>query len=232
MKKHWIRLLSFLIALLLVQSLCAAPCLAFSRTATAAPSLSESEIMDYFLTIAFNVEYGDNNALDLRRWEQPIRIRVYGSPTEEDLATLDRHIADLNQIENMPFIQRVTEEENIELYFVALDDIHKYIDGYIEGNWGFFWSWWNEDQQITRVQIAIATDVTNQVQRNHLILEEITQSLGMMQDSNRYPDSIFYADWTEVQQLSPLDWALVKLTYDPDIEAGMTAAQVEAILGT
>ena len=187
--------------------------------------------MDYFLNITFNVEYGDGNTLDLRRWEQPIRIRVYGSPTQEDLATLDRHIDDLNQIENMPFLQRVTEEENIEFYFVALNDISKYIDGYIEGNWGFFWSWWNGAQQMTKVQIAIASDVTNQLQRNHLILEELTQSLGMMQDSNQYPDSIFYADWTEVQQLSPLDWAIVRLTYDPDLEAGMTAAQTEAILG-
>lgn len=160
-------------------------------------------------------EYGADSSFGLRRWESPVRLRVYGSPTDEDLHTLDRHIDALNEVDGMPAITRVASNENVELYFVPLNRIKDYISEYVEGNWGFFWCWWNPDQQLTRAQVAVATDVTDQQQRNHLILEEFTQVLGMMQDSYRYEDSIFYGKWTEIQALSALDWEIVRMTYSP-----------------
>jgi hypothetical protein len=69
--------------------------------------------------------------------------------------------------------------------------------------------------------MGIATDVTNQVQRNHLILEEFTQGLGLLNDSSLYQDSIFQMDWTEIQALSPLDKLIVRMLYAPVIKAGM-----------
>ncbi len=218
--------------LLLTAALCllAAPCLAAQPAADALPG--RQEIKAYFTKVVFDIEYGGENSKNiLRRWEKPLRIKVYGSPTEEDLATLDRHIADLNQVDNMPAITRVDTEPNLSIYFVALNRMHNYIDGYVEGNWGFFWNTWSRTGEMIRAQIAIATDVTTQRQRNHLILEELTQSLGLMQDSNDEPDSIFYAPWTEVQQLSALDWKIIEMVYSPDVQAGMTLTEVLDVLG-
>ncbi|MFH1512091.1 MAG: DUF2927 domain-containing protein [Bacillota bacterium] len=233
MKKLRFRKIFCLMALMAVIWCVAAPCQAFSPNPSpiaetaAPPALRDGEVMDYFAELVFDAEYGGGDTQNaLKRWEQPIRVRVYGNPTEQDLATLNRHIDDLNQVENMPDIQLVNANENMQIFFVPLDDIHNHIDGYVEGNWGFFWGWWNGDWQMTDAQIAIATDVTDQRQRNHLILEEFTQALGIMQDSMQYPDSIFYGRWTEAQQLSPLDWTVVRMVYSPGIQAGMTAAEV------
>ncbi len=207
-------------------------CTATGAVAAAAEpqELSQAEIIAYFREIVFNAEYGSGSSFDLHRWESPIRVRVYGSPTDEDLQTLDSHISALSEVDGMPSITRVTSDENIELYFLPLDRIKDYISEYVEGNWGFFWCWWNSDQQLSRAQIAIAADVTNQKQRNHLILEEFTQALGMMQDSYLYKDSIFYGDWTEVQALSALDWSIVRMTYSPLLGAGMSEAVAVRIL--
>jgi hypothetical protein len=203
---------------------------AAGATATLPPDLSRADVVAYFREITFAAEYGGGSDFPLRRWESPIRVKVYGSPTDGDLQALDRHIGNLNGVDGMPFISRVTSDENVELYFVPLDRIPSYISGYVEGNWGFFWCWWNDEQQLTKAQIAIATDVTNQKQRNHLILEEFTQALGMMQDSYLYEDSIFYGEWTEVQELSPLDWQIIRMTYSTLLNAGMSEAVAVHVL--
>lgn len=213
--------------------LCAMILFAFAgapAAATETPEQSREEIYAYFRAIVFDAEYGADSSFDLHRWENPVRVRVYGSPTDEDLLTLDRHIDALNEVDGMPVITRVTSNENVELYFVPLNRIKNYISEYVEGNEGFFWCWWNSDQHLTRAQIAVATDVTDQQQRNHLILEEFTQVLGMMQDSYRYEDSIFYGKWTEVQELSALDWQIVRMTYSPLLDSGMSEAVALHIL--
>ena len=214
--------------LLCALALCTA---AGAMAATAAPpDLNQEEIYAYFSEIVFDAEYNTSSSYDLHRWEGPIRVRVYGNPTDEDLQTLDSHIAALGEVDGMPSISRVTLNENIELYFVPLHRIKDYIGGYVEGNWGFFKCWWNSDQQLTYSQIAISTDVTNQKQRNHLILEEFTQALGMMQDSYLYKDSIFYGKWTEIQALSALDWEIVRMTYSPLLDSGMSEAVAVHVL--
>ena len=48
----------------------------------------------------------------------------------------------------------------------------------------------------------------------------MTQSLGVLMDSSRYPDSIFYSGWTTVTEYSDLDRAVIRLLYDPRIEPG------------
>jgi hypothetical protein len=235
MKSTLLRKVSFLLALIALSCVLAAPCQTSVLSSCNNPEttgLSDHEVMIYFIQVVFDIEYGgENYATTLRRWEQPIRIRVYGSPTDEDLATLDQHIQNLNKVEGMPIVLRVTTDENIQIYFVPLDDIKNHIDGYVKGNWGFFRCCWGSNSaKMIRAQIGIATDVTDQQERNHLILEEFTQTLGIMQDSKAYSDSIFYSEWTETQQLSALDWTIVRMVYSSKIEAGMSATKVQKIL--
>jgi hypothetical protein len=46
-----------------------------------------------------------------------------------------------------------------------------------------------------------------------LLREELTQSLGLGNDSNKYPDSIFYQDWSTVTSYSKLDIEIIKQHY-------------------
>lgn len=194
--------------------------------ATAFASVPTSKELKYFMEVALGSEYGDSSVDYIKKWVTPIRIRVYGNPTDQDLATLDQHIDDLNGIPGIPEIQRVTSNENISLYFVPFYDIKNYITNYVEGSWGFFTCWSSRQHYILRAQIAIATDKTNQRQRNHIILEEITQALGIMRDSYQYSNSIFYQKWTGIQTLSELDWRIVEILYSPEVEAGMTETEI------
>ena len=68
--------------------------------------------------------------------------------------------------------------------------------------------------------------------RNHLITEEITQSLGLMKDSDEYINSIFYQGYTYSQSLTPLDRDVVELlyNYDPGFISGTSVEEAKTIL--
>ncbi|MCZ7391602.1 DUF2927 domain-containing protein, partial [Klebsiella pneumoniae] len=63
------------------------------------------------------------------------------------------------------------------------------------------------------------------------VVEEITQVLGLPNDSEKVFPSIFY-DKTPQDLLTGLDFILLKLLYSPSISAGMTADEAKQPLLT
>ena len=59
---------------------------------------------------------------------------------------------------------------------------------------------------------------------NHCLLEEMTQSLGLPNDSNTFSPSIFHDDSRQTD-LSRTDLIILKALYDPRIKAGMAKAE-------
>ena len=92
---------------------------------------------------------------------------------------------------------------------------------YVAGNFGFFWTWWNEDGAIDRARILYSTPALTPEERAHMIREELTQVLGLMNDSPEYPDSIFQIEWTITNRYAPIDRALIEMLYRPEILPGM-----------
>jgi len=77
----------------------------------------------------------------------------------------------------------------------------------------------------------IASQGITQQERSHLIREELTQSLGLFQDSWRYPGSIFYQGWTDITEYSDLDRATIRLLYDSRLAPGMAPSEALEALG-
>jgi hypothetical protein len=91
--------------------------------------------------------------------------------------------------------------------------------------------WWNQKLEIQRARILISTTGINQRERSHLIREELTQSLGLMNDADTYRDSTFYQGWTDTQEFTMLDRDLIRMLYDARVRAGMTRDRVRQLFG-
>ena len=61
------------------------------------------------------------------------------------------------------------------------------------------------------------------------VVEEITQALGLPNDSEHAYPSIFN-DHTPEELLAPLDVVLLKLLYEPDLKTGMTLSEVKPVV--
>lgn len=186
--------------------------------------------IDYFLAIALGSEFGSSQ-LTVKKWVDPVRIQVHGTPTTADRAALRAVLDDLRAIAPALDIRLTHQGGNLDLYFVPPSQFGRYEPNYQPGNLGFFWADWEQDT-ISRARVLISSETVSQDERSHLIREELTQALGLMNDSDRYPDSIFYGPWTQTTQYSDLDAAIIGLLYHPTVQPGMTATDVFRALHT
>jgi hypothetical protein len=186
--------------------------------------------IEYFLDIALGAEYGTSEFV--KRWSGTIEYQIKGSPTLKDRIITRSIMRELRELTgNRIRFKKVREDPEMVIWFVPVHDMSTYEPEYVEGNWGFFYIWWNSSKEIYRANVLIASDEPNQKQRNHLIREEVTQSLGLINDSRKYEESIFHQEWTETQKFAAIDEKLIAMLYSDAIKPGMTRNEaLEALL--
>ncbi len=177
--------------------------------------------MDYFAEIAFQSEH---QALEprIRKWTDDISVRIEGNPTSEDLLALKQTLEEINSLQSAIHMEIGYFETDLIIYFQP-ESTFKSINANYQGyNLGYFRVRWIEDE-IYAAQVFIDTQTTNQQDRNGLIKEEIVQSLGLMNTSDRYKDSIFNDEQDHyVSKLSNLDRMLVRMLYEEAVLPAMT----------
>lgn len=193
---------------------------------------AREQALEAFNLCAFSAEYNSGGRNYIVRWKRPIKIYVAGNPTTQDLKTLDAFIMELGlRVPCMPPVTRINSQSgaNVVMHFCRLSEMGSRVPGYQEGNWGYFTFSYN-DYLITKATIGISTDVTSQLERNHLIQEEFVGALGLANDHWMYEDSILYQGWTTVQHLSELDWLMLNFLYSPQVKPGNKQTQADKAL--
>ena len=191
------------------------------------PQYTQAEL-DYFLEVVMNIEFGGTGMQRIHKWTGDLAIEVHGDPTPIDLAELDLIVAELNELQSEVTLTVVPEDGNVQLYFSGVQAFRAVEPNYRNGNNGFFWTYWRGGA-IVRANIFVLKTQA-EVYRRHLLREELTQSMGLMNDSNLYDDSIFYAQWTDVTAFSEIDRTIIGMLYREDIEVNMGAEEVLEIL--
>jgi len=168
-------------------------------------------------------EFGRHQKI-VSRWIVSPTVSLFGA-TGEHRTVVQKVIADLNSVLQPTKIALVLRPDNdssatIQVYFAKLADIpslaRKHGVRYEEGNWGYFATFWDDGHRINRAVIFFAEDMLFGDKLVHFAYEEITQSLGPLNDSDEFPDSIFYQngpDGGNAQHLSALDKHLLLWLY-------------------
>jgi len=191
-----------------------------------------SEVHEYFLDIAFGSEFGGgyNN---IRKWNRNVNIYVPETQYEQLNEELELIISELNLLlsKNVQLIKVMNEED--ANYIIYFGDKDTYVQDYapgaasqVENNWGLFlifWNNWTIEGGSMYVDVVRTKDINCQ---KHLLREELTQSLGLMNDSYSFPESIFYQEWTCTPEYADIDKQLIQILYDPKISAGMSREDV------
>ena len=206
-----------------------------TQECTTQSTLASDVEIDYFLETALGMEYDSNSFPSLHRWTKDIKISFEGEPTTGDITTLKQVTSEVNCLLNdITLSMTLTDDSdntgNVQIYFVPENKFQEIEPNYIPLNYGFFWLLWDATGAIYNARILIASDQINQQERNHLIREELTQILGLMNDSWWYPESIFYQDWTTTTKYAPQDLSLISLLYDSQLYPGMNREQIKSIL--
>jgi hypothetical protein len=181
--------------------------------------------LDYFVELACHQEYG--SAKNITKWNDEIRIDVHGFPNKKDKLTLQNVICEIDSLTGDDLTIAINKNKsNLEICFYPHEFFNFIESHYVPGNLGYFYIYWNDQGEITKGKILISTNKLKQIERNHIIREELTQSLGLLNDLNKYSDSIFYQDWTTTQTYSDIDKLMIQLLYQPFIKPNMTQQEI------
>ena len=195
------------------------------------PGLSVEDVILCFNEVCLNAEFiNSGDPTRLQKWESPIRYAIHGEPTETDLDTIGGFALWLNRMECFPGIWEADSEEtaNLRIYFCTAAEMVDRMGDNFTGLDGCVTFWYEEDRIYDAI-ICCRTEIP-QYLRNSVILEEIYNGLGPIQDTDLRPDSIIYSEYSEPQELTDIDRLILKLLYHPDMKCGMDARQCEAVI--
>ncbi len=197
-------------------------------------------ITQAFSEIALKNEY-DVAKHRVRKWRIPVRVFVEHQVGDRALHTqlVQMHLAHLAEITGHD-IQLVDTllDANLHLVFTRQSQWESEVMRLmgpssaknVHGSVCMAKFALNAKSEIERAWVIIPVD---QAQMHGklvaCVVEEITQVLGLPNDSEKVFPSIFN-DKTPQDLLTGLDFILLKLLYNPSIRAGMTAAEVKAPL--
>jgi predicted small secreted protein len=195
------------------------------------PDYTVEDVITFFNEVCLDAEFtyeGDSSLV--QKWEVPIFYVVHGQPTDYDLVVLEGFVQLLNTIEGFPGMSPAGEEEipNLQIHFCTLEEMVDLMGQESLGLDGMV-RFWYMDNAIYDEIICCRTEPF-QIVRNSVILEEIYNGLGPVQDTWLREDSIVYAGYSEPQVLTPMDELILKLLYHPDMRCGMNAEECEAVI--
>ncbi|WP_028023762.1 DUF2927 domain-containing protein [Enterovibrio calviensis] len=192
----------------------------------------EAYVEKAFELIALNNEY-DDNTHPIRKWHQPINVWIDHRVGDQELHTMlvRMHLKHLSKVTGHT-VQLVDtlEQSNLRMVFTrqsrwqdetreiwGADEDYPFRGAICMAHFSV-----TRSNEIKRGLIVIPVDFARE--RGKLfacVVEELTQAMGLPNDSNEVFPSIFN-DNTKNSVLTPLDVTLLRLLYAPDIRAGMS----------
>jgi len=196
------------------------------------PGLDVETLIGYFAEVCLDTEFGDKEgAKVVQKWVQPLYYSIYGEPTARDMEVLNNYVRELNTIEGFPGIRPSPSQfqTNLEIYFTDEAGFTELLGSDFIGSWGGVTYWYNFYDEIYTGTIGHRKDIP-QYYRDSIILEEIYNGLGAVQDTELRYDSIIYSHSNENFVMSPEDVLILKLLYHPDMKCGYNYEQCAAVI--
>ena len=175
------------------------------------------EAKEYFNKVAYGSEF-DNGNTSLKKWNQDVKIYVVGDKRDYLMSELRSIVGELNGLMSTINVTIVSNKSdaNLVVLFGSAQDYNEFDSGsigYTDHNQGLFIAYGSEELTYATMYVDVERTSTREGQM-HLLREELTQSLGLCNDSYDYPESIFYQGWTETTEYTELDKGLIQMMYN------------------
>lgn len=216
------------------------PVKSFARSNPQAPQRANKDMIRDFLDLHFRLEGGTELPV-FTRFEEPITLRLTGTPSPGLQADLNRLLSRLQREAGVPIHQTTGSSAHITLQSVSgeairrvlpkaacfvVPNVHSLAD--LKRKRRSPLTDWAQLRQRKQLAIFIPNDVSPQEARDCLH-EELAQAIGPLNDLYRLPDSVFNDDNTHTV-LTGFDMLVLRATYAPELKTGMSRSDVEARL--
>jgi len=173
------------------------------------------EAKDYFKEICLNSENGESFK-NASKWDKDVKIYVHGYCPDYMITELDDIVGELNDLIDPINIEVVSNKSEANTFlFLGSDGGFQQEYPIVGGRdlsrtGGYFLVKSNKAYLYVNM---VRTGNDTQAQRS-ILREELTQSLGLYNDSWKYPNSIFYQGGNDVTEYSDLDKEIIQMLYN------------------
>jgi hypothetical protein len=212
-----------------------------SRQRVERKAFTDSEIIEGFMKTAFGAEYHLAGRVDrIRKYEAPVRVFADSSRADRKLQ-LAKVVADIAQrVQHLDIAMAETSDgANVMVQLVRDRDLFRTISTFYGSERareiktsldpqclsGFSK---NEKFEIVHSDVILTVDNGDFVFLD-CAYEELLQSLGPINDTSTVPWTMFN-DNVSMGYFDVYDQYIMNVLYDPRIRAGMTVAEVKAVL--
>jgi hypothetical protein len=212
-----------------------------SRQRVEKKTFTDSEIIEGFMKTAFGAEYHLAGRVDrIRKYDAPVRVFADGSRADRKLQ-LAKVVADIAQrVQHLDIAMAETSDgANVTVKLVRDRDLFRTISTFYGSEQAREIKTSLDPQCLSgfrkndRFEIE-HSDVILTVDKGDFIFldcayEELLQSLGPINDTSTVPWTMFNDD-VSMGYFDVYDQYIMNVLYDPRIKAGMTVAEVKAVL--
>jgi hypothetical protein len=193
------------------------------------PCVYTQKVIDYYLEIT-GTKYSQTSITN--KWVTDLFVRISGYPTSNDITQISDVINELNKIQEEVDISIVSDgfQFNVEVHFIPRIKFDSIINvGNTTANGLAVYYLLNDN--INNAIICIASDENHLPTRFHAIREELTQILGLPNDSYSYPNSIFWEGGGYIpNEYLEIDKLIIQMHYSSVIKSGMTADEIQELV--
>jgi len=205
-------------------------------------SFSDNEILDGFFKTAFGAEYHLAGRVDrIRKYDGPVRVFADGVNRADRKAQLARIVADIgSRVQHLDIAMAESgEDANVVVRLVRDRDLYRTMSTFYGSERareikssldpqclsGFRK---NENYEIEHSDVILTIDNGDFIFFD-CAYEELLQSLGPINDTSTIPWTMFN-DGVQMGYFDVYDQYIMNILYNPRIRAGMTVAEVRAVL--
>jgi hypothetical protein len=176
--------------------------------------------LEYFYELTFKNEI-KAKSVKLKKWNKDIKIGLIGEYTKEDSLEVGKIVNELNEIINTVDIKTTTfDNSNLKMHFISYEEFDKYYKYASIGTYGFFLIKHDSSNEITSGLILINKSLSGN-DRKSTIRNEISNSLGLINDSYKYPASAFQQFENKNITYDEIDQKVISLLYNYSLPTGL-----------
>lgn len=186
------------------------------------------EVVNYFYETAFHEDTSTDVLNNVYKWKDDIKVSLQGDLLKNDSLFVKEALSKINAL-NIPIsINLVTDSKksNLKIFFGNFKTLQDSLKFKLEPKFLGVGHIKNNTKYITSGIIGIRNDPkldsldTNEssyLMRKKVILEEITQVLGIIGDSYTFYESLFFEGNNNVDDLSNIDKKTIEFLYNKNV---------------
>jgi Protein of unknown function (DUF2927) len=204
---------------------------AASSPAGADRHLTNEQVIANLLEVVFGSEFVGEESPSVRKWQGPMRLAIYAHDPNRYKPLVEPHLQDLRELTGLDIrlVEAGEPSQNAYLFIFARQQFYSHAERHLGPGknprtnsylacFGYFHA--DAAGAIDEFTAVIPSFIGEEEVRD-CVVEEVTQAIGLPNDSDSVHPSIFNDD-DRYQDLTWQDELFLRVLYDPRVTPGMS----------